>query len=670
MTDAAAVRVFIQHWEQVELNEKAVAQSHFNALCHLLGLKGPVEADPKGQFFRFEKPLTKSGGSAGFADVWYRDRFAWEYKTRGKYPNLTAAYQQLLLYKEDLDNPPILIACDIANYELHIAFTGYKTRIEHFTNADLANARTRELLRLVFTDPEQLRPVERQETITELAAGRLARVAQFLEQRGYAPAQIAPFFMKVLFALFAEDIKLLPGELMTQSIRQAIFKPDEFVGRTRALFHAMHVGDYFGIERVPQFDGWLFADDEVLPLSADELQFLSEAARLDWSQVEPAIFGTLFERSLDPAKRAQLGAHYTSKDDILLIVEPVLMAPLRREWATVKTGIEALRAQWEPLAGNARRRLMHVAEGMLLDVMEQLAQVRVLDAACGSGNFLYVALNQLKNLEKEVWTYAGGIGLEQPQLGVSPAQLFGIEKNQFAAELAQVVVWIGYLQWKRTNGFFDIEEPILKSLHTIECRDAILTVDLAGNPAEPPWPEADVIIGNPPFLGGKMMRSEMGDAYVDELRKLYEGRIAPFADLVCYWFERARAYISEGKVKRVGLLATNSIRGGANRKVLERIKQTGDLFLAWGDRDWILDGATVHVSMVGFDNRSEKEHKLDGHPVRSINANLTSVLDLTSVVALQENGRIASLGVMKAGPFDIDAITAKKLLETQSNTDR
>ena len=407
----------------------------------------------------FEKSLTKTGGKAGFADVWKKDRFAWEYKGKGNTATLDAAYAQLLLYKEDLGNPPILVVCDIANYEVHVAFTGYRTRVEKFTNADLANASTRELLRLVFTDPEQLRPVERQETITKKAAERFAQVAGFLEKRGFAPSQIAPFFMKVLFALFAEDIKLLPGELMSQSIKQAIFKPSEFAGaRAGALSRDAGRRLLRECERVPQFNGWLFDDDEVLPLNADELTFLAEAAKLDWSQVEPAIFGTLFERSLDPSKRAQLGLHYTSRDDILLIVEPVLMAPLRREWDEVKAGVEALRGQWEAegISANRQRQLKGVAEGMLLEFMERLSKVRVLDPACGSGNFLYVALNELKNLEKEVWTYAGGVGLTQPELGVSPAQLHGIEKNQFAAELAQVVVWIGYLQWKRTNGFFDV----------------------------------------------------------------------------------------------------------------------------------------------------------------------------------------------------------------------
>jgi hypothetical protein len=563
-------------------------------------------------FYRFEKPLTKTGGQSGFADVWYKDRFAWEYKTKYKHKNLTAAYQQLLLYKEDLDNPPVLIVSDIETYEVHVVFTGYRSCIEKFTNTDLENASTRDLLRLALTNPEQLRPVERAETVTEIAAERLAKVAQMLEARKIPPAQIAPFFMRVLFALFAEDIHLLPNELMSKSIKQAVFEPKQFVGRIQGLFNAMRDGGYFGIDHIPHFNGWLYNNDEVLALTVDEIHFLATASQLDWSEVEPAIFGTLFERSLDPSKRAQLGAHYTSKDDILLIVEPVLMAPLRREWEAVKEGIEALRQQWEPQSGNARRRLMGVAEQMVLDFSERLSKIRVLDPACGSGNFLYVALNQLKDLEKELWQYAGGVGLPQPELTVSPAQLYGIEKNQFAAELAQVV-WIGYLQWNHKNGFSEANrrEPVLQSLHTIECRDAILTVDLNGQPAEPEWPEADVIVGNPPFLGAKWMQRELGETYKTALWDVYEGRVSKTTDLVMYWFEKARAAIEMGTVQRAGLLATNTVRQGGSAEVLRRIRDSGNIFTAYTDRPWILDGASLRVSLIGFDDGAEKKHFLE-----------------------------------------------------------
>ncbi|MEI6778142.1 MAG: DNA methyltransferase, partial [Chloroflexales bacterium] len=289
------------------------------------------------------------------------------------------------------------------------------------------------------------------------------------------------------------------------------------------------------------------------------------------------------------------------------------------------------------------------------DFMDTLSKVRVLDPACGSGNFLYVALHQLKDLEQEVWRYAGGLELTQPELGVTPLQLHGIEKNPFAAELAQVVVWIGYLQWLRLNGWLEGQpiEPILQTLHSIECKDAILAFDADGQPVEPEWPEADVIIGNPPFLGGKRLRAEMGSHYVDAIFTLYDKRVPRESDLVLYWFERARAIIELGGVERVGLLATSSIRGGANRKVLDRIKQVGDIFMAWSDREWILDDASVRVSMVCFDAGSETVRKLDGTVVQCINSDLTSNIDLTKAKRLPENSRIAFMGDTKGGAFDL-----------------
>ena len=225
-----------------------------------------------------------------------------------------------------------------------------------------------------------------------------------------------------------------------------------------------------------------------------------------------------------------------------------------------------------------------------------------------------------------------------------------------------VVVWIGYLQWNRNNGFWKVADPVLQKLHTIECRDAILAYDEQGKPVEPAWPEADVVIGNPPFLGDKKMRLQLGDHYVDSLRALYEGRVPGGADLVTYWFERTRASITTGHAKRAGLLATQGIRGGANRRVLQRIKQTGDIFWAHADRKWILDGAAVHVAMIGFDDGTETNRLLDDVPVTTINPDLTSELDLTKASRLAENKGIAFQGPVMVGPFDIDAPTAHALL--------
>jgi len=342
-------------------------------------------------------------------------------------------------------------------------------------------------------------------------------------------------------------------------------------------------------------------------------------------------------------------------------VEPVLMAPLRRKWEAVQEQARDLaRRRDETESRRARDNRQKELTSLLTGFAYELSQVQVLDPACGSGNFLYVALRQLLDLEKEVITFARDIGVGSFFPSVSPDQLHGIEINEYAHELAQTTIWIGYIQWLHDNGFGVPGEPILKPLHNIRLMDAILAYDEAGNPVEPDWPEADVVIGNPPFLGGKKMRTELGDAYVDDLFRLYAGRVPHEADLVTYWFERSREMIARGRLKRAGLLATQGIRGGANRKILERIKETGDIFWAESDRDWLLDGAIVHVSMIGFDDGTEQARTLDGKTVKIINADLTSSIDLTMAKPLPENAELSFMGVTPAGPFYVDGETAKR----------
>ncbi|MCC6626919.1 MAG: class I SAM-dependent DNA methyltransferase, partial [Chloroflexi bacterium] len=409
----------------------------------------------------------------------------------------------------------------------------------------------------------------------------------------------------------------------------------------------------------------------VLDLTAADLAILETAARLDWGSIEPAILGTLFERSLEPDKRSQLGAHYTGQDDIRRVVEPVLMAPLRRRWDAVRAAAEATIARREAATTpGTRARHQQALRAALLGFSDELAAVRVLDPACGSGNFLYVALKALLDLEKEVSLFGALNGLPAffPQVG--PHQLHGIETNVYAHQLASVVVWIGYLQWLDAAGFGIPSDPILRPLTTIQHRDAILDHDEQGRPVEPAWPVVDVIIGNPPFLGDKKMRAELGDQYVDDLRRLYEGRVPGGADLVCYWFEKARAQIEAGHAKRVGLLATNSIRGGANRAVLDRVVASGGIFWAESDRPWVLDGAAVRVSMVGFDGGAEQSRALDGGAVPSINADLTAAADLTTAGRLPENVGLAFIGGMKKGQFDISDAVAQSMLATTGNPNR
>jgi type II restriction/modification system DNA methylase subunit YeeA len=474
--------------------------------------------------------------------------------------------------------------------------------------------------------------------------------------------------MRLLFCLFSEDIGLLPGKVFSELVESTGQRPAEFIKRLRQLFSAM-AGENgsFGVYDIPYFDGGLFSDDEAYDLTRDDLTLLSRASALDWSSIEPAILGTLFERSLDPDKRSKLGAHYTSEEDIRLIVEPVLMEPLRRRWADVRHKateiIEKSKTQQKAGQTKSRNALSDLLKGFAVE----LSKVRVLDPACGSGNFLYVALKRILDLEKEVSVFAASNGLSGLLPLTNPEQLHGIETNVYAHELASVVVWIGYIQWQHDNGFSFGSHPILRPLENIKRMDAVLAYDEKGSPVEPAWPDADVIIGNPPFLGGKKQRTKLGNKCVEGLFALYEGRVPHEADFVCYWFEKARQQIADGKAKRAGLLATQGIRGKANRVVLKQIKESGDIFWAQSDRDWILDGATVHVSMIGFDDGAEHIKALNGVGVHSINPDLTTGLDLTKAHLLHENENLCYMGDTKGGSFDIPGTLAAEMLATPLN---
>ena len=534
---------------------------------------------------------------------------------------------------------------------------------------DLLTKTGLETLRSVFEHPEQLRSEQTTEGVTRQAATEFGKLADSLREAGHDPEKSAHFLIRILFCLFAEDVGFLPENLFTKLVDSTKDNPGKFDELLHHLFGHMAEGGFFGLDRIPHFNGGIFDSAESLPLNRDALEILARVARLDWSSIEPSIFGTLFERGLDPGKRAQLGAHYTSRDDILLIVEPVLMRPLRRRWEDVKQQAGDLATQWRTAdtAGGAKTRLRRQLEKLLHGFADEIADTRVLDPACGSGNFLYVALKQLLDLEKDVIALSANIGLGMFFPTVSPEQLYGIEINEYAHELAQATIWIGYIQWLRENGFGQPSEPILKALDNIHQMDAILAFDDYGNPVEPVWPEADVVIGNPPFLGGQRLRGELGEAYVDVLFELYGARIPGTSDLCCYWFEKARSLIELGLLKRVGLLATQGIRGRGSRTVLEQIKKSGNIFWAQSDREWILDGAAVHVSMVGFDDGTEDVTNLDGQAVNTINANLTTSADVTAALILPENAGLCYQGPVKVGPFDISEDIAQQMLKERGN---
>ena len=661
---------FVSKWKRVNAREKQIYQEHFIDLCHLIGHPTPLEYDPDGRTFAFEMGTTKTAGGQGWADVAKLGYFGWEYK--GKNDDMEKAYAQLLQYRDSLQNPPLLIVSDINKIIIRTNYTNYKTQRYTFELDDLLKAENLRVLKAVFFNPDELKPHETLKAVTEKAAKEFSELATTLRKYGEDSQKSAHFLIRILFCLFAQDVGLLPQGLLARIVEQTRNNSRNLSETLKELFAKMSKGGFFGADRIPYINGGLFEDDSVVQLDSDGMVTLQRLDKLDWAFIEPSIFGTLFERGLDPSKRSQLGAHYTGIDDILLIVEPVLMLPLRREWGELKTAMQSLADERDMIRKGESESINASIRAELQKFADRIASIQVLDPACGSGNFLYVALRLLLDLQKEVSIFCESLKAGQLEITVSPMQLHGIEVNEYAHELAQLTIWIGYIQWLVENGYGLPEEPILKSIHNIVHMDAILAyktseVSPTKTMYEPEWPASDVIIGNPPFLGDKKMRAELGDKYVDDLRELYEDKISGQSDLVCYWFDKARRMLEEKKVKRVGLLSTNSIRSGKNKEVLEKAKKSGDIFMAWSDREWILNGASVRVSMIAFDDGTETEKYLDGKKVLNINPDLSSSANVTSAPPLEENFGICYLGMMKAGPFDIDGNIARNMLKDSGN---
>jgi type II restriction/modification system DNA methylase subunit YeeA len=671
---------FIAKWQSTDLKERAAAQSHFNDLCELLDEPKPTDADPKGEWYCFERGATKTTGGRGWADVWKCGHFGWEYKSRGE--SLDRALDQLKRYAFALDNPPLLIACNLDAFLIVTNWTNAVSTRHEFSLASLRDPANRQKLKWAFEDPERLRPGLTRRHVTETAARKFAELAKDLRAKGHEPQAVAHFVNRLVFCMFAEDIGLLPGTMFTRMLKEAARNPSEFGPLCRSLFGAMQKGGRLGLEHVDWFNGGLFDDDSVLPLTQPEFERILDAANMDWSEIDPSIMGTLFERGLDPDKRSQIGAHYTDPEKIMKIIEPVIKRPLEAEWATARAKIEIALANMEEarsrrpetmsearrvhrVARQAEERAHREAQTLASGFLERVRQFRVLDPACGSGNFLYLALHTLKDLEQRVLIELEAMGLGRGVPLVGPEQLLGIEINPYAAELARVSVWIGEIQWMKRHGFNVSTNPILRPLDTISCRDAILRPD----GTEPEWPPADVIIGNPPYLGAKLMKRRLGLDYTERLRQTYTGRLKGFSDLVCYWFEKARLMLLTDRANRVGLVATNSIRKGTNRPVLEQILDEFVIFEAWTGEQWTIEGAAVDVSIVCFGRRNEIAVRsiLDGQVVRNINPDLTTGLNLTKARPLSENWNHSFLGIQKSGPFDIPGRIAREWLRLPVN---
>ena len=526
---------FAAKWRDNARRERASSQEHFIDLCRMLGVQTPNEADPSGEWYTFEAGAERlSTGNRGWADVWKRRHFGWEYK--GDHADLAAAYRQLLDYREDLENPPALVVSDMDRIEVHTNFTNTRPIIHSLTLEDLAaggdkTAGALRILRAVMSEPQALRPRQTPDEVTEAAASRFAELARSMQQRGHEPEPVAHFLNRVLFCLFAEDVGLLPKQLVTDMITARADDPQAFTDGLTEVFRRMsdrEASRFFGNDRIEWFNGGLFDDDSALEFTRAELRTVAEASTLDWSQVEPAILGTLFERGLDPDKRGQLGAHYTDREKILMVVEPVVMTPLKREFEAMQERVDGLIKGREPSPltreGQRRRQLPkweQSAEAEWRGFLERLRAVRVLDPACGSGNFLYVTLRLLKDLEQEAIRWGAErlrVTGEFPR--VDPHNVLGIEINPYARELAGVAIWIGHIQWMLDHGYGFPRDPVLQPLDNIELRDAILALRRGRQSGPSDLAERrSSSSGIRRFWERRRMRGSLGDEYVDDFSK-------------------------------------------------------------------------------------------------------------------------------------------------------
>ncbi|MBC2652192.1 class I SAM-dependent DNA methyltransferase [Novosphingobium aerophilum] len=515
--------------------------------------------------------------------------------------------------------PPFILVCDVGHaIEVFADFSGQGKNYCQFPDRagfriyldDLRLPDIQARLRAIWTDPHSLDPARRSAAVTRDIARRLASVSKLLEDRGYRPEPVAHFLMRCLFTMFAEDTGLLERGSFQEVLGNARDDPASFAPLLEDLWRTMDTGGFSPVLRKPvrRFNGGLFAQRSTIPLQREEIGELYEAAKHDWTQVEPAIFGTLLEQALDKDERKRLGAHYTPRAYVERLVNATLIDPLQAEWQALVLGSVERERATDP---EAAIRLVH-------DFHEKLAATRVLDPACGTGNFLYVALELMKRLEGDVLEVLLDLGgqeaLALETATVHPRNFLGLEVNPRAAAIAELVLWLGYLQWQLRNGS-GISDPVLETLTNITAMDAVLrhdgerpTADRSGtelvNPRRPDWPEADFIVGNPPFIGGKDLRGRLGDAYATALWRA-NPKVPKSADFVMHWWDRAAELLARKgtRLQRFGFVTTNSITQEFSRRVIARHLEGRlpiSLLLAIPDHPWTRatrDTAAVRIAM-------------------------------------------------------------------------
>ncbi len=753
---ADRVAAFIARWQGSAAAERANYQLFLSELCDLLEVPrpDPSKADDTDNAYVFERAVTfryaDGSTSAGRIDLYKRGCFVLEAKQgsdqeraeqlalfgaparkakRGTAVRGTAAWDDAMVrargqaeaYAKALPNeegwPPFLIIVDVGHcVELWADFARTGKAYTQFPDAssfrlllpDLAREDVRQRLRAVWTDPLSLDPARKSARVTREIADRLARLAKSFEAAGHAPKSVATFLMRCLFTMFAEDVGLLRKNGFSELLQDLKNEPAKFAPLAKSLWDTMNKGGFSPVLRddLLRFNGGLFQDVDALPVTAEQLALLIEAAKADWKDVEPAIFGTLLERALDAQERHKLGAHYTPRSYVERLVMPTVIEPLRADWANVKAAAVTLAVKGEAAKAIDEVKAFH----------RKLCETRVLDPACGSGNFLYVTMEHMKRLEGEVLDLLRELGdtqylLELDRHTVDPHQFLGIEVNPRAAVIAELVLWIGYLQWHfRTRGRAMPAQPVLRNFQNIENRDAILAWDRIelvrdahGKPVArwdgrtmkkhpvtgedvpdenartevvryinariAQWPPADFVVGNPPYIGNSRMRVALTDGYVDALRGAH-GDVPESCDYVMYWWNASAQRLQTTPLRRFGLITTNSITQRFNRQVVEAhmtSRQRISLAFAVPDHPWVdaVDGADVRVAMtvgelgmhdgtllqIASEQVTDAEERSIAFSSKegNINSDLSIGVDTTRLVQLEANRRLAYQGVKLHG---------------------
>jgi len=693
------VAAFVERWDKSGGAERSNTHKFIEELCRLLGLPEPDPAQESNWLndYVFDRSVTRNHAdghtSTRFMDLYKRGAFVLEAKQSAKSGKakpadpaqielhgieagdtkagtakrgtnawvtaMRAAREQAERYAKDLPPehgwPPFLIVCDVGYcFEIYADFSGQGKNYAHFPDRrgfrilleDLHRQPVRDRLRAIWQAPHDLDPAKRSAEVTRDVAARLAVIARDLEKTHDAET-VAMFLMRCLFTMFAEDVELLKKHSFTRMLEELQGMPGKAHLALEQLWSDMNTGSALNAwirEPVRKFNGGLFKDAKALPLTAEMIAELTVAARRDWRDVEPAIFGTLLEQALEKKERHKLGAHYTPRAYVERLVTPTIIEPLREDWRDVQVECQALIEDGKSDEARRAARRFH----------EELCEIRVLDPACGTGNFLYVAMEMMKRLEGDVVDFITELGgeatLEFQGHTVDPHQFLGLELNPRAAAIAELVLWIGYIKWQlKTGGQDVVRDPVLRDFHNIECRDAVLDYaaktlrrDEEGKPVtrwdgetmkphpvtgedvpdegarreihdyEDPkpaeWPEADFIVGNPPFIGGKDLRAELGDGYAEALWAAH-GDMPRSADFVMYWWNQAARRVAAGAKKggggrprQFGFITTNSIRQTFNRRVIEKAlsgKPPLSLVYAIPDHPWMksADKAAVRIAM-------------------------------------------------------------------------